>query len=340
MITKPYIEPRLYDAACFDEKRTVIQFRDNELLLTDMGGRGTDERQTEIIKDAAKTRYSGRMTKQAQKRMVRAITLLSQISKPKWITNTVTGRMQYFKLSLVTLTISATTIIDHREAYKKLLSPFLEWLRYTIGCRHYVWKAELQARGQLHYHLTLPKFIDYRILKDKWNKLQSDNGYLREYVSKTKKLNPNSTDIKTIGNEKNVSKYLIKYLAKGEAVELLKRKLQAESDYLMKKISLDEYNQVKNEFEEGTPKINGKLWDCSQNLNEKYFTVKMTWELSMILAKYLEQNPTIAYYGERFCFIQVDFESPPSFMLFVMKRFKMYLDVISKGGNKFIDSLK
>jgi hypothetical protein len=335
----PVIEARLYDAACFDENRTVIQFRDNELLLTDTGGRGQDPRQTKIIQDARQTRYGGRMTKQAQKRMTKAITLLSQISKAKWIVNPVSGRYQYFKLSLITLTVSSVSLVPHKEAYKKLLSPFLEWLRYTVGCRHYVWKAELQERGQIHYHLMIPKFIDYRVLREKWNRLQSDSGYLREYVSKTKKVNPNSTDVKAIGNEKNVSKYLIKYLSKGEAKELLKAKFKAENDYQFKRISKEELQKVVDLFNAGTPKIDGKLWDCSENLNEKYFTVKMTWKLSMVLQQFINDNPGIAYYGERFCFLQIDFTDPPDFMLFVMKRYKCYLDVISKGGKKFLQSL-
>ena len=335
----PFIEPLLYTAACFDENKTVIQFRDNELMLTDMGGRPIDDQQKGIIDKARVTRYSGRMTRQAQKRMTRSITLLSQISKAKWLVNPVTGHMIHFKLSLITLTISATTIIEPKEAYKKLMVPFLNWLRYTIGCKNYVWKAELQLRGQLHYHLIINKFIDYRVLRAKWNKLQSDNGYLREYVSKTKKLDPNSIDIKKIHNEKQVSKYCIKYMAKGEAINLLKDKLKAEQDFQYKKISLEELNQVIEIFEAGTPKIDGKLWDCSENLNEKYFTVRMTWRLSMVLTDFISDCPEIAFYGERFCFLKIDFSDPPDFMKIVLKRFNIYLDYVRAGGKKYIASL-
>lgn len=337
IVSQPDPPKLLYTPDAFEEGKTVVQFRDNELVLTDMGGRPIDDQQTKIIANARRQQYSGTMTRQAQKRMTRAITLLSQVSKAKWITNPVTGRVQYFKLSLITLTISSHTNICAKTAYKKLLSPMLSWLRYTVGCRHYVWKAELQKRGQLHYHIMVPKFIHYRQLRDKWNKLQSDNGYLRDYVAATKKLDPNSTDIVSVGNEKNVSKYLLKYLSKNEDQQLFVKKLNAERDYNRGDITREELDAVLKFVYDNTAKLDGKLWDCSEALNEKYFTVLLKWKLGIVLAEYIKNNPGCAFYGERFCCIQINFEDPPDFMQFVMARYRMYLDYIRAGGSKAME---
>lgn len=330
-------EPKIYDCSAFEEGKTVVQFRDNELMLTDMGGRPVDDTQIEIINQARQTRYSGKMTKQAQKRMTRAITLLSQCTKAKWITNPINGRLQYFKLSMITLTISAKKLIDHREAYNRLLVPMLKWLRYTMNCRHYVWKAELQERGQLHYHIIVPKFIDYRILRDKWNQLQLNASYLREYTAEHKNTNPNSTDIHAVGNEKNVSKYLIKYLGKGADTQALIKRENAERQFKRGEIDKEQLNKIIEDIDQGTQSINGKLWDCSEALNEKYFTVMLKWKLGLVLAEYIKQNPDCVYYGERFCSIQIDFNKPPDFMAGVMPRYRMYLNYINAGGQAILN---
>lgn len=327
-----------YDPSAMSEGRTIMQFRDNELLFTDLGGRPKDDRQKRIIQTARLSRYGGIMTEGAQKRMTRALVLLSQAIKPKWVLNPVTGRMQYFKIAMVTLTVSGQKNIDARTGYEKLLRPFLVWLRYTKGVRHYVWKLELQERGQIHYHLAIPKFIDYREYRDKWNQIQRDAGAMRDYTARTGKLDPNSTDVHAIGNEKKVAKYMIKYLSKGQAQEKLKRLKIARRLYQAGQISEQRY-QAAIDALGSQDKVNGKLWDCSESLNEKYFTVTYTDRAYSHIIRYCQSNPDAVFSGDKFMLLTVDYADPPDFLRGVMPRFRAYLDYIRAGGKRFIQSM-
>ena len=333
---------RLFDPASWQEGRTVVQFRDNELLFVDMGGRVDDGRQSKIMQQVRRGQYSGTMTAGAQKRMIRSLTLLSQAIRPRWVTNKATGRMQFFKLGIITLTVSSHRNLDAREAYKKLLAPFRKWLRYSKRCRLYVWKLELQERGQIHYHIIVPEFIHYREIRDKWNALQRDAGYLRDYTRLTKKLDPNSTDVHAVGNEKKVVKYVIKYLSKDEDAKRIKARRDLRADYVAGRISEDEYNERAaklNERPPDAPTVNGKLWDCSENLNERYFTLMYRDALYSPILRYIQDTPGSIFCGENFCILSVDYDKPPPWLAGALPRFRSYLAWVKAGGKKFSDAL-
>lgn len=172
----------------------------------------------------------------AKKRMTKAIESLVQATRfdKQRIINPVTGKTFDFQLSFMTLTISTTTTnIKGKEAHKRCLEPFLRWMRETHKCKLYVWKAELQRRGQLHYHITSNCYIDKAVVKEKWNSLQQAAGYTDTYFRRYGSHNPPSTEIKAVWKEKNLAGYLCKEFAKSY---------------------------------QNSASIGGKVWDCSVNL--------------------------------------------------------------------------
>jgi len=189
--------------------------------------------------------YSGKVTVDSKRRIQKAVNLLLMLSPSIRIYNPVLKRIVNHRLTFITLTVSSTTtLLTASEAYTKLLKPFLKWMTVTKGVKTYVWKAELQKRGQVHYHLTTPSFIELTELREKWNYLQRKEGLLSEFKKKYGHDNPNSTDIHSVYKINNVEAYLVKYLAKAES----------EKDSTI-----------------------GKIWDCSQNLKgKKYFNVQLT----------------------------------------------------------------
>lgn len=196
--------------------------------------------------EAAKTRYKGNFSAGARKRIGRAIDLLIQISKPRYGINEVTGKRQRHQLSYITLTIPGETMITAEEGYHKLLKHFLQWLRRTKKAGSYVWKAELQERGQLHYHITTPAWIHYQEIKDKWNNLLRSNGFTEKYHKEHGHHNPNSTDVHEVYQVKNLAAYLKKEFCKA----------------------------VQNH------PTAGKIWDCSVNLKDNgYFELELDLQL-------------------------------------------------------------
>lgn len=202
--------------------------------------------------------YSGAMTKGAKKRLTKAVSLMVQSSKQRYIYNPVTQRNQKFKMSFVTLTISSTSkLITAKEAHSLLLEPFLLYLRRRHQVRNYVWKAELQKRGQIHYHITLDQFVLYTDIRDKWNELQEKHGLLDDYRALGTGRQANSTDVHAIKKVRNIESYMIKYMSKDNADDA---------------------------------STTGKVWDCSVNLKRaKYYSTSLTYQMERTIL-YAEQS--------------------------------------------------
>lgn len=199
------------------------------------------------MKEQQKKQYSGTLTDGCKKRLTRAIDILCQTIKVQEFYSPVAMRVIKHKLSFITLTISSGTNITAKEAYHKAFKHFLQWLRRTEKVTTYVWKCEVQQRGQIHYHITTPSYIHYQSIRDKWNNLQRQNGWLEEYATKHGHYDPNSTDIHAIKKVRNLSTYLIKEFIKA----------------------------IQN------PQTDGKVWDCSANLKKyQYYRLVETHDIN------------------------------------------------------------
>lgn len=189
-----------------------------------------------------KETYSGHLTAGARKRMQRAISLFIQASPEREIYNNVTHRKQKFKLSYITLTIPLRhRNISLKEGYAFLLKPFLDWMRKTEGVTTYIWKAEVQKRKQLHYHITTNVWIHHADIRKKWNYLLSKGNYMEEFIAEYGHTNPPSTDVAKVYKIHDIQSYLTKEFCKS----------------------------IQNNHES-----NGKIWNCSENLKGvKYFTI-------------------------------------------------------------------
>ncbi len=185
--------------------------------------------------------YSGQVTTHSQRRIRKAVQILVQKSNWQQVYNPITMSEFRFKLNFITLTIpDLCSDLTAKESYRLLLKPFLQTMQRVHGMRDYIWKAELQKRGTIHYHITTNTFINFMHIKKRWNKLLEKNGLMSEYIAKHKHNNPNSTDVHKVYNDDNIESYLEKYISKDE-----------------KSIS----------------SVNGKVWDCSISLkSNKLFT--------------------------------------------------------------------
>ncbi|WP_155810479.1 hypothetical protein [Polaribacter sp. Hel_I_88] len=155
-------------------------------------------------------------------------------------------------LTFVTLTLP--TIQKHSDKLlRKCLTRFIENLQKTYNVVHYVWKAETQKNGNIHFHLLTDMWIDKDDVRRLWNKQIENLGYITEYsknrqkkgfiyhptfnkkgilykhpLTKIQQLanynkekqngfrNPNTTDIHSLKNVQNTTNYLMKYLTKSE----------------------------------------------------------------------------------------------------------------------------
>lgn len=217
-------------------------------------------------------KYTGTITPGAKKRIAKAINLMVAAAEQKTVFNPVKNCNVNFRLSFITLTIPDNTDIEIKEAHKILLEPFLKWLRQVHKMKLYVWKCEVQKRGQLHYHITADTFVHYQELRNKWNKLIERASLMEKFKGKFGHNNPNSTDVHSVRKIKDLAAYLIKYFTKSEQNETGKE---------------------------------GKIWDCSLSLKKaKYYSTELTEDIEYDIFKSNQKNECSINYDDNFSFIK------------------------------------
>lgn len=174
------------------------------------GAKGASHAQLDVERKKA---YKGIVSEGARKRMQQACDILIQLSRVK--VRYRAGKKPFpFRLGFLTLTVTGK-VRDPNEVHP-LFKKALDWLRYR-KCL-YVWKAEYQQRGQVHYHLIINQYIPWQDIKAYWNKIQKQAGYLQEFGREYGHFQPNSVDIRSVKNAKTLGNYLLKYLMKDNKI--------------------------------------------------------------------------------------------------------------------------
>jgi hypothetical protein len=268
----------------------------------------TEEQKKKILQaleESRKKQYSGELTQGARKRLTKCIDLLVQCIKPKRIYNEVTGKTQLHKLSFITLTISTKAPITPRKAYDQVFKHYLQWLRRTMKVKTYIWKIELQERNQTHYHLTTPSFIHYQKIRDKWNNLQRQEGWLAEYEQQKGHSDPNSTDIHEVNHVTDLSGYLKKEFAKSVqniTKEAIWKMLSDNDKNYFRSTTYTEDEAMELSMKENSTKI----WDASYNLKgSSYYRTEYNFEMLNRLCKLKQQGKAIEKELEQCSIIQM-----------------------------------
>ena len=199
----PYVQIRPRDIVIF------TKYEGSRYKAIDFEFMYEDNRPPEVkaLQTSNRPAYSYTFTKAARKKMLCALDCLILCTPARKVFNPIIGRSHTFQMSFITLTYSTDEIVDYLESIVHL-EYFLKWLNRTIGATMYVWRLELQQRGQIHYHIVTDAFIRYDRIRDKWNSIQRNAGYIKRGMA------PNSTDVKSAISVSDVSRYCAKYMAK------------------------------------------------------------------------------------------------------------------------------
>jgi len=197
------------------------------------------------------------------KRLQNALNWLYFCAERKYIRSSKTKKTFFFKLNFITVTLSSSQKHNDKYILKNMLEPLIRKMRKTYTGFLYVWKAEVQDNGNLHFHINTNVFVHHKWLRDEWNILQSKHGYLEENEIQTAP----SEQVKAVINASDLSNYLSKYMSKGDK---LKSKW---INYL--KANEKRFKNEKIECFLGCGllsaykrKIDIKLWDCSLVLKQ------------------------------------------------------------------------
>lgn len=229
--------------------------------VTEVERRQQDEKKSQ-------KQYTGELTDSARKKLKSACEILFALARTKKVKSIKTGREFSFKIACITLTLSSKQgRHTDREIKKELLEPFLRHFR-TRGLYNYIWKAERQFNGNVHFHILTDCYLEKGMIRDYWNRLQEKLGFISEFHSKYGHRSPNSTDVKAVHADKGMVNYMLKYMLKPA----------------QKKAQLELGREV-------DPKNVGKIWDSSLNLKLKNETAEPVedWQFEL-LEKSLENE--------------------------------------------------
>lgn len=150
------------------------------------------------------------LSRKASARLRAVITTLSVIAKRKRVYSAEQDCFFSFRLNFITLTLPSKQIHGDKEIHSRIFCEFIRAWKRKAKDLLYVWKAETQQNGNLHYHLITDTYIHHLQLRRMWNfyceKLK--------YCTRSSSKDPNSTDVHAVKNIKNIAAYAIKYMCK------------------------------------------------------------------------------------------------------------------------------
>jgi hypothetical protein len=135
------------------------------------------------------------------------------------------GRSINFRQGFLTLTLPGVASADHKAVKRKVLDPFFTYARNVLGLRDYVWTAELQDRGEIHFHVLVNQFLDKDRLRRAWNDACARSGV----VTMSEASRQPSTEIEAIRSYNGSKAYAAKYLGKALRSGLIVGRLWAGS---------------------------------------------------------------------------------------------------------------
>jgi hypothetical protein len=250
--------------------------------------------------------HYGKISPVALRKITRAVQYLTFLVPKRRRYHTPDGRSGNYFLNFITLTLSSSQIHTDNEIKRNILEPFLNEMRKRFKVSSYIWRAEKQENGNLHFHVLSDRFIWWNDLRNSWNYFQERLGYVTRYrvsmlafhaegfrlrkdlqnkwpISKqlhawregvrTDWQSPNSTDVHSLRSIGDVRSYLTKYITKSD---------------------------------DGSD-IQGRLWGCSYNLTNLTGAVEFAeGQISSDLDKLMESDKVKIYKSDYFTVIYYD----------------------------------
>ena len=179
-------------------------------------------------------------------------------------------------LRFITLTIPGMQMHTDQDLKRNLLNSFLGWLKYQ-GAKNYIWRAETQKTGKLHFHIITDQYVD----KDKLNKYWS--GILLKYGYQGGENAANIKGVKGDQLKSYISKYISKNAQGGRSIENAANPL--------KYYGLSKYRLI--ETATGTIRaVEGKIWGASRKLTS-LITQKVIDHFKIDLQQYAGYIPDL-----------------------------------------------
>jgi hypothetical protein len=219
---------------------------------------------------------NGFLSNHAKRKLNKSLDYMIVTSDRKKVYSKVQKKYISYRIVFVTLTLPAKQIHSDKEITNKCWNQFIIELRKYHNVKRFVWRAEKQENGNIHYHILINQFVEWQELRKRWNRIVNKLGYVDRYQQamtefykngfrlsenpndkrtveqqrkafiigqKSNWTSPNSTDIHDTRKIKDIKSYVAKYMSKQPDV------------------NLDDPDSIEN-----VQQVNGRLWSSSHDL--------------------------------------------------------------------------
>ena len=125
-------------------------------------------------------------------------------------------RRRYFVL--ITLTLPAKQNIDDNTLKRKYLNVWLQNLERDYKGICWLWVAECQHNGNLHFHVVVDRWVDFEWIKRTWNRIMDNGDFVARYAAKFGHKNPPSVNVEGQKKMCSPAAYITKYLTSDKFV--------------------------------------------------------------------------------------------------------------------------
>jgi len=155
------------------------------------------------------TKTAARKVKKILTNWIIAINLSQQIDLKK-------RRTKRRYLVMITLTLSWKQVEKDNEVKRKYLNNFIIQLKKKHKGILYLWVAEKQKNGNIHFHVMVDRWVDKIWAANTWNTIQNTGNYIDFFEREFNHRNPPSTKLTGQKGMSNPAEYLTKYVTKSE----------------------------------------------------------------------------------------------------------------------------
>lgn len=166
------------------------------------------------VKNLSRGKYLGHLSLKNEKRICELVINYNAANNKKQIQKIITTGKKSKPLTFITLTLSALQHHGDKEIKREMLDRFIIAMQRNGKMRSYIWKAEAQQNGNIHFHIVTHSYIQKEFISNTWNKIQLDKGYLNTYRWLHGHCNAPSTKIEACRDIRATAYYVAKYMCK------------------------------------------------------------------------------------------------------------------------------
>lgn len=170
-------------------------------------------------------------------------------------------KRRYFVM--VTLTLPSVQQETDNVIKRKYLNVWLQRLERVHKGINYLWVAEVQKNGNLHFHIVVDRWVNYLWVSSTWNKTLANGEYINQFERKFGHRNPPTTKVTGQKKMKDPALYITKYISKAEE----SRKIEGHCWYCC-----DNLKQINNLALKNSEEIENYICgNCAEKIKKVYY---------------------------------------------------------------------